>query len=200
MAELTDKEKIALLKRAFPGISDKTLKDAVPQIKDKATIDYLKANNGALPESVLSRIFTGTDYIAGPMAEFEVMEAGMGGAAIVKALTGWVKSIGTKKTAAKAAEEAVKTKAKMSLKKKALIGGGVLVTGQAASSLMSKGDTTIDPNASAAELQQADSLAQAIATADATGVDVTQFLQGDTAKQLGLGANNIGTLWQQEVM
>jgi hypothetical protein len=191
MAKLTDKEKIALLKRAFPGISDKTLKDAVPQIKDKATIDYLKENNGALPESVLSRIFTGTDYIAGPMAEFEVMEAGMGGAAIVKALTGWVKSIGTKKTAAKAAEEATK-KTKMSLKKKTAIGAGVLVTGQAASSLMNNDGTEIDVNASASELQAQDSFAQALANADATGVDVTQFLQGDTAKQLGLGANNIG--------
>jgi hypothetical protein len=192
MAKLTDKEKIALLKRAFPGISDKTLKDAVPQIKDKATIDYLKENNGALPESVLSRIFTGTDYIAGPMAEFEVMEAGMGGAAIVKALTGWVKSIGTKKTAAKAAEEATKTKAKMSLKKKAAIGAGVLAVGQAGSMLMNNDGTAIDPNASASQLQAQDSFAQAIANADATGVDVTQFLQGDTAKQLGLGANNIG--------
>ena len=192
MAKLTEEEKIALLKRAFPGISDKVLKDAVPQIKDKATIDYLKANNGALPESVLSRIFTGTDYIAGPMAEFEVMEAGMGGAAIAKALTGLAKSFFAKGGAKATAEEAVKTKAKMSLKKKALIGGGVLVTGQAASSLMGKQGTEIDPNADASKLQAQDSFAQALANADASGVDITQFLQGDTAKQLGLGANNIG--------
>jgi len=54
------------------------------------------------------------------------------------------------------------------------------------------GSQAIDPNASAAELQAQDSFAQAIANADAQGVDVTQFLDGTTAKQLGLGANNIG--------
>ena len=190
MAKLTEEEKIALLKRAFPGISDKVLKDAVPQIKDKATIDYLKANGGALPESVLSRIFTGTDYIAGPMAEGKVLEAGVGGAAIAKALTGLAKSFFAK-GGAKATEEVVKTKAKMSLKKKAAIGAGVLVTGQAASSLMNNDGTAIDPNASAAELQAQDSFAQALANADAQGIDTTQFLQTDTAKQLGLGPNNI---------
>jgi hypothetical protein len=192
MAELTDKEKIALLKKAFPGISDKVLKDAVPQIKNRETINYLKANNGALPESVLNRIFTGTDYIAGPMAEGQVLQAGMSGSLIAKAVTDLAKSFFAKGGAKAAAEEAVKTKAKMSLKKKAAIGAGVLVTGQAASSLMGKGNTEIDPTASASQLQAQDSFAQALANADATGVDVTQFLQGDTAKQLGLGANNIG--------
>ena len=190
MAELTDKEKIALLKRAFPGISDKVLKDAVPQIKDKATIDYLKENNGALPESVLSRIFTGTDYIAGPMAEFEVMEAGMGGAAIAKALTGLVKSFRTKKTAAKIAEEAASGKKKI-ITKKRVAGVAGLSAAVGTYNMIESGNTAIDPAASAAELQAQDSFAQAIANADAQGVDVTQFLQGTTAQQLGLGANNI---------
>ena len=190
MAELTDKEKIALLKRAFPGISDKVLKDAVPQIKYKATIDYLKENNGALPESVLSRIFTGTDYIAGPMAEFEVMEAGMGGAAIAKALTGLVKSFRTKKTAAKIAEEAASGKKKI-ITKKRVAGVAGLSAAVGTYNMIESGNTAIDPAASAAELQAQDSFAQAIANADAQGVDVTQFLQGTTAQQLGLGANNI---------
>jgi hypothetical protein len=192
MAELTDKEKIALLKRAFPGISDKTLKDAVPQIKDKATIDYLKENNGALPESVLSRIFTGTDYIAGPMAEFQVMEAGMGGAAIAKALTGFAKSFFAKKTATKAAEEAAKAGKKKIITKKRVAGVAGLSAAVGTYNMIESGKgTEIDPNASAAELQAQDSFAQAIANADAQGVDVTQFLQGTTAQQLGIGANNI---------
>lgn len=192
MAELTDKEKIALLKRAFPGISDKTLKDAVPQIKDKATIDYLKANNGALPESVLSRFFTGTDYIAGPMTNFEVMEAGMGGAAIAKALTGLAKSFFTKKTAAKVAEETAKAGKKKLVTKKRVYALGAGAAGVGIYNTVASGNTAIDPNASAAEIAAQDSFAQAIANADVQGVDVTQFLQGDTAKQLGLGANNIG--------
>jgi hypothetical protein len=122
--------------------------------------------------------------------EFQVLESGLAGGQIAKALLKFGQSVFTKKTAAKAAEETAK-KAKMSLKKKAAIGAGVLVTGQAASSLMNKQGTEIDVNASAAELQAKDSFAQAIANADAQGVDVTQFLAGDTAKQLGLGANNI---------
>jgi len=192
MAELTDKEKIALLKRAFPGISDKTLKDAVPQIKDKATIDYLKENNGALPESVLSRIFTGTDYIAGPMAEFQVMEAGMGGAAIAKALTGFAKSFFAKKTATKAAEEAAKAGKKKIITKKRVAGVAGLSAAVGTYNMIESGKgTEIDPNASAAEIAAQDSFAQAIANADAQGVDVTQFLSGTTAQQLGIGANNI---------
>ena len=122
--------------------------------------------------------------------EFQVLEGGLAGGQIAKALLKFGQSIFTKKTAAKATEEAAK-KAKMSLKKKAAIGAGVLVTGQAASSLMNNDGTAIDPNASAAELQAQDSFAQAIANADAQGIDTTQFLQTDTAKQLGLGANNI---------
>jgi hypothetical protein len=123
--------------------------------------------------------------------EFQVLEGGMIGGTVAKKLLQYGQSIFAKKTAAKVAEETAK-KAKMSLKKKAAIGAGVLVTGQAASSLMGGGNTEIDPNASASQLQAQDSFAQALANADATGVDVTQFLQGDTAKQLGLGANNIG--------
>jgi hypothetical protein len=121
--------------------------------------------------------------------EFQVLEGGLAGGQIAKALINFGKSFFAK-GGTKAAEEAAK-KSKMSLKKKAAIGAGVLVTGQAASSLMNRQGTEIDVNASAAELQAKDSFAQAIANADASGVDVTQFLAGDTAKQLGLGANNI---------
>jgi hypothetical protein len=123
--------------------------------------------------------------------DFKVLEGGLIGGQIAKALLKYGQSLFTKKTAAKVAEETAK-KTKMSLKKKALIGGGVLAVGQAGSMLMNNDGTAIDPNASASQLQAQDSFAQALANADATGVDVTQFLQGDTAKQLGLGANNIG--------
>jgi hypothetical protein len=121
--------------------------------------------------------------------EFQVLESGLAGGQIAKALINFGKSFFAK-GGTKAAEETAK-KSKMSLKKKAAIGAGVLVTGQAASSLMNRQGTEIDVNASAAELQAQDSFAQAIANADSQGVDVTQFLQGNTATQLGLGPNNI---------
>jgi len=122
--------------------------------------------------------------------EFQVLEGGLAGGQIAKALLKFGQSIFAKKTAAKAAEEVAK-KGGMSLKKKALIGAGVLAVGQAGSTLMNKQGTQIDANANAAQTQAQDSFAQAIANADAQGIDVTQFLQGNTATQLGLGANNI---------
>ena len=121
--------------------------------------------------------------------DFQVLEGGLAGGQIAKALINFGKSFFAK-GGTKAAEEVAK-KSKMSLKKKAAIAGGVLVTGQAASSLMKGQGAEIDVNASSAELQAQDSFAQAIANADAQGVDVTQFLQGNTAQQLGLGVNNI---------
>lgn len=171
---MTNKEKEALVKAAFPGIDGMDLSVAIGWVEDNDTLEKYKTRNPLPPKVLMGTVFTGKDALRAGKAGIEL-----------------VKSVLTKKTAAKAAEEAVKSKAKMSLKKKALIGGGVLVTGQAASSLMNRQGTEIDPNASAAELQAQDSFAQAIANADAQGVDVTQFLQGNTAQQLGLGVNNI---------
>ena len=171
---MTNKEKEALVKAAFPGIEGMDLSVAIGFVEDNDTVATYKSRLKEQPKVLMGTVFTAKDIVKGG-----------------KVVTELVKSAFTKKTAAKAAEEAAKSKAKMSLKKKALIGGGVLVTGQAASSLMNRQGTEIDPNASAAELQAQDSFAQAIANADAQGLDVTQFLQGNTAQQLGLGANNI---------
>jgi hypothetical protein len=172
---MTNKEKEALVKAAFPGIEGMDLSVAIGFVEDNDTVTTYKSRLKEQPKVLMGTVFTAKDIIKGG-----------------KVVTEFVKSALTKKTAAKAAEEAAKSKAKMSLKKKAAIGAGVLVTGQAASSLMNKQGTEIDPNADASKLQAQDSFAQALANADASGVDVTQFLQGDTAKQLGLGANNIG--------
>jgi hypothetical protein len=172
---MTNKEKEALVKAAFPGIEGMDLQVAIGFVENNDTVATYKNRVKEAPKVLMGTVLSGKDIIKGG-----------------KVVTDFVKSALTKKTAAKAAEEAAKTKAKMSLKKKALIGGGVLAVGQAGSMLMNNDGTAIDPNASASQLQAQDSFAQAIANADATGVDVTQFLQGDTAKQLGLGANNIG--------
>jgi hypothetical protein len=124
--------------------------------------------------------------------EFKVLEGGLAGGQIAKALLKYGQSIFTKKTATKVAEETAKAGKKKIVTKKRVAGllGASAVVGTYNMIESGKG-TDIDPNASAAELQAQDSFAQAIANADAQGVDVTQFLQGTTAQQLGLGANNI---------
>jgi hypothetical protein len=172
---MTNKEKEALVKAAFPGIEGMDLSVAIGFVENNDTVATYKSRLKEQPKVLMGTVFTAKDIIKGG-----------------KVVTEFVKSALTKKTAAKAAEEAAKTKTKMSLKKKAVIGGGVLAVGQAGSMLMNRQGTEIDVNASAAELQAQDSFAQAIANADSQGVDITQFLQGNTAQQLKLGANNIG--------
>jgi hypothetical protein len=122
--------------------------------------------------------------------DFKVLEGGLVGGQIAKKLLEYGRSVFTKKTAAKAAEEAAKGKKKI-ITKKRVAGVAALSAAVGTYNMIESGNTAIDPNASAAELQAQDSFAQAIANADAQGVDVTQFLQGTTAKQLGLGVNNI---------
>ena len=179
---MTNKEKEAIVKAAFPGIDEMSLSIAMNWVQDGDTITKYKTRNPMPPEVLMGTVFTAKDAL-------KVGQAAVKGG---QAVAGLVKSAFTKKTAAKKAEEAL-TKTKMSKKKKVLIGAGVLAGGQAAATIMQgQGNTEIDPNASAAELQAQDSFAQAIAAADASGVDVTQFLQGNTAQQLGLGVNNIG--------
>ena len=170
---MTNKEKEALVKAAFPGIEGMDLQIAIGFVEDNDTSVTYKTRLKEQPKVLMGTVFTAKDVIKGG-----------------KVVAEFVKSALTKKTAAKAAEEAAK-KGGMSLKKKALIGAGVLAVGQAGSTLMNKQGTQIDANANAAQTQAQDSFAQAIANADAQGIDVTQFLQGNTATQLGLGANNI---------
>jgi hypothetical protein len=124
--------------------------------------------------------------------EFKVLQGGLAGGQIAKTILEFGKSFFTKKTATKAAEEAAKAGKKKIVTKKRVAGVAGLSAAVGTYNMIESGKgTEIDPNASAAELQAQDSFAQAIANADAQGVDVTQFLQGNTAQQLGLGANNI---------
>jgi len=171
---MTDKEKEAIVKAAFPDISGTDLDWAKHLVEKSDSAATYKQRIGVAPHVLRNEV-----PLAGGVAK--------GG----KVVADLIKSFLTKKGAAKAAEEVVSTKAKMSLKKKAVIGAGVLAVGQAGSTLMNKQGTQIDANATAAQTQAQDSFAQAIANADAQGLDVTQFLQGTTAQQLGLGANNI---------
>ena len=129
--------------------------------------------------------------IKAAVKEFKVLQGGLAGGQIAKAILEFGKSFFTKKTAAKVAEETAKKGKKKIITKGRVIGTGVAASGVGIYNTIASGKTAIDPNASAAELQAQDSFAQAIANADAQGVDVTQFLQGNTAQQLGIGVNNI---------
>ena len=124
--------------------------------------------------------------------EFQVLQGGLAGGQIAKAVLEFGKSFFAKKSATKVAEEAAKAGKKKIITKKRVAGVAGLSAAVGTYNMIESGKgTEIDPNASAAEIAAQDSFAQAIANADARGVDVTQFLQGNTAQQLGLGANNI---------
>jgi hypothetical protein len=124
--------------------------------------------------------------------EFQVLQGGLAGGQIAKAVLEFGKSFFAKKSATKVAEETAKASKKKIITKKRVAGVAGLSAAVGTYNMIESGKgTEIDPNASAAELQAQDSFAQAIANADAQGVDVTQFLQGTTAQQLNLGANNI---------
>jgi hypothetical protein len=178
---MTNKEKEALVKAAFPGIEGMDLSVAIGFVEDNDTVATYK-NRVKQPPKVLSgAVFSPKDIL-------KVAPAVVKGGKTVADLT---KSIFAKKTATKVAEETAKAGKKKIVTKKRVAG---LVGASAAVgtyNMIQSGNTAIDPNASAAELQAQDSFAQAIANADAQGVDVTQFLQGTTAQQLGIGANNI---------
>jgi hypothetical protein len=150
---------------------------------DKEKYDFLKK---AYPDKSDAQIKLA-------VKEFQVLEAGFPVGQVFKKLAEYAASKFAKKTPEKVAEEL----AKRGGKKKIVTKGRALALGATAAGVgiyntIQSGSQAIDPNASAAELQAQDSFATALANADAQGVDVTQFLDGTTAKQLGLNANNIG--------
>jgi hypothetical protein len=100
--------------------------------------------------------------------------------------------LGSAVFAKKAAEEGVKTAAKMSLKKKAAIGAvglyaGSKAAGSIASAVGGNKDTATSANQSQAEID----MANAVAAADAAGLDVNQIINTPAGQQLNLSSNNL---------
>ena len=194
MAELTDKEKIALLKQAFPGISDKAIKADLPYIKTAEDVQYIIDNSGVLPnQGTLKGIFKGVAKKAELPGTFW-MEHPMGGEVVLggniaKSLLSFAKS----KFARKAAEEGVKTAAKSSFKKKAAITAvGLYAGNQAAGSIANRmGGNQPDTSTTTAQSQAEVDMATAIANADAAGLDVNSIINSTAGQQLNLNANNI---------
>ena len=102
-----------------------------------------------------------------------------------------VASLGKAVFAKKAAEEGVKQAAKMSLKKKAAIGAVGLYAGSKAAGSIgnavagNKSDTTA--NQSQSEID----MANAVAAADAAGLDVNSIINTPAGQQLNLSSNNL---------
>jgi hypothetical protein len=120
--------------------------------------------------------------------DFQVLEGGLAGGQIAKALLKFGQSIFAKK----AAEEGVKQAAKMSLKKKAAIGAVGLYAGSKAAGSISNAvggnkDTTDTTGMTQAELD----MANAVAAANSAGLDVNSLIAGPGGQQLNLSANNL---------
>jgi hypothetical protein len=123
--------------------------------------------------------------------EFQVLEGGLAGGQIAKALLKFGQSIFAKK----ATEEGVKTVAKMSKKKKAVIGAAVLYGGsKAAGSIADRMGGNKNETGTDAQTQAEMEMANAVAAANAAGVDVNQIINTPAGSQLNLNAGNLPAL------
>jgi hypothetical protein len=202
MAEttLTKAEIEKQLRKAFPDASDADIKAALPRVTSQKDIKYVIEKKGALPEGFWSAVFTGTDYLSPDFSQ--QLDAGvnkgmvwlMPAGKFAKVGTGGkaLLNLGKSFFAKKAVEEGAKTATKMSLKKKAAIGAVTLYAGsKAAGSIASatggNKDTAATENQSQAEID----MANAVAAADAAGLDVNQIINTPAGQQLNLSSNNL---------
>ena len=126
--------------------------------------------------------------IRAAVKEFKVLEGGLAGGQIAKALLNFGKSIFTKK----AKEEGVKTAAKMSLKKKAAIGAVGLYAGSQAAGAIGNAMGGKKDEADTSGMTQAElDMANAVAAANAAGLDVNSLIASPGGQQLNLNANNL---------
>jgi len=126
--------------------------------------------------------------IKAAVKEFQVLEGGLAGGQIAKALLKFAQSIFAKKSAT----EGVKVAAKYSKTKKAVVGGAVLYGGSKAAGSISN---AMGGNKSATDTtgstQSEYDMANAIAAADAAGIDVNQIINTPAGQQLNLSSNNL---------
>lgn len=123
--------------------------------------------------------------------EFQVLEGGLAGGQVAKALLKFGQSIFAKK----ATQEGVKTAAKMSKKKKAAIGAAVLYGGsQAAGSIAERMGGNKNQTGADSQSQAEMDMANAVAAANAAGIDVNQIINTPAGSQLNLNAGNLPAL------
>jgi len=123
--------------------------------------------------------------------EFQVLESGLAGAQIAKALVKFGQSIFAKK----ATEEGVKTAAKMSKKKKLAIGAvGLYAGSKAADSIANAMGGNKNETETNVQTQAEMDMANAVAAANAAGIDVNQIINTPAGSQLNLNAGNLPAL------
>lgn len=120
--------------------------------------------------------------------EFQVLESGLAGGQIAKALLKFGQSIFAKK----AKEEGVKTASKMSLKKKGAIAAvGLYAGSQAAGAIGNAMGGNKDETDTSGTTQAELDMANAVAAANAAGLDVNSLIASPGGQQLNLNANNL---------
>jgi hypothetical protein len=175
---MTNKEKEAIVKAAFPNIDDTSLSFAAYLVEDGDTVATYKNRVKEQPKVLAGTVFSPKDILkVGPA----LAKGGTKVAEFTKA-----------KFAKKAAEEGVKTAAKMSKKKKLAIGGlaiyaGSEAAGSIASAMGGNKDETDTSGMTQAELD----MANAVAAANAAGLDVNSLIASPGGQQLNLNANNL---------
>jgi hypothetical protein len=127
--------------------------------------------------------------------DFKVLEAGMPGAVVAKKLLEYGRSVFTKKTAAKVAEETAKRGGKRKIVTKGRVYGTIGAAGAVGTyNAIVSGSQAPEFEPGSAEATAEANLVDAIATADAQGLPVGQLLSGETAKQIGITQNNVGAV------
>ena len=120
--------------------------------------------------------------------EFQVLEGGLAGGQIAKALLKFGQSIFAKK----AVEEGAVKAAKMSLKKKAAIGAVGLYAGSQAAGAIGNAMGGNKNETDTSGMTQAElDMANAVAAANAAGLDVNSLIASPGGQQLNLSANNL---------
>jgi len=120
------------------------------------------------------------------LKEFKVLESGMAGGQIAKALLNFGKSIFAKK----AATEGAKATTRFSKTKKVVVGGAVLYGGSKAAGSFGEGDSK-DATDTTGMTQAEYDMANAVTAANAEGIDVNSLLTSPGGTQLNLNANNL---------
>lgn len=125
--------------------------------------------------------------IRAAVKEFQVLESGMAGGQIAKALLNFGKSIFAKK----AATEGVKATTKFGKTKKVVAGSAILYGGSKAAGSFGGGDNKDAADTSGTTQAELD-MANAVVAANAAGVDVNSLLASPGGTQLNLNSDNLG--------
>ena len=175
---MTNKEKEAIVKAAFPNIDDTSLSFAAYLVEDGDTVATYKNRVKEQPKVLAGTVFSPKDILKVAPA---VAKGG-------KAVANLTKSIFSKK----AAEEGAVKAAKMSKKKKLAIGGLTIYAGSEAAGSIGNAMGGNKNETDTTGMTQAElDMANAVTAANAAGLDVNSLIASPGGQQLNLNANNL---------